>query len=134
MSKAKYDLCFAKRPAEELYDLSKDPEQLNNLASDPAYAAEKSGWRPSLRRSWLPVVIRAPWVVQARSITTRITGAVPAGRSVRFFLFLQGVEQELMITAEEMQVAECHYANGAECRRRGDQEHDHDLILHGLDR
>ena len=32
-----YDLCFAKRPAEELYDLKKDPEQLTNVAGDPAY-------------------------------------------------------------------------------------------------
>ena len=39
--KAKYDLCFAKRPAEELYDLKSDPEQLHNLAADPAYAAER---------------------------------------------------------------------------------------------
>jgi len=28
-----YNLCFAKRPAEELYDLSKDPDQLVNLAA-----------------------------------------------------------------------------------------------------
>jgi N-sulfoglucosamine sulfohydrolase len=34
----KYDLCFAKRPAEELYNLRKDPEQLHNVAGDPAYA------------------------------------------------------------------------------------------------
>lgn len=33
-----YDLCFAKRPAEELYDLKKDPDQLVNVAADPAYA------------------------------------------------------------------------------------------------
>ena len=39
--KAKYDLCFAKRPAEELYDLKRDPEQLHNVASDPAFAAER---------------------------------------------------------------------------------------------
>jgi N-sulfoglucosamine sulfohydrolase len=32
-----YDLCFAKRPAEELYDLAKDPSQLVNVASDAAY-------------------------------------------------------------------------------------------------
>ena len=30
---------MAKRPYEELYDLSKDPHQLNNLASNPEYAA-----------------------------------------------------------------------------------------------
>jgi len=33
-----YDLAFGKRPAEELYDCRKDPEQLLNLAGDPAYA------------------------------------------------------------------------------------------------
>lgn len=34
-----YELSFAKRPAEELYDLSKDPDQLNNLAGDRQYGA-----------------------------------------------------------------------------------------------
>jgi len=33
-----YELAFGKRPAEELYDCLKDPEQLVNLAGDPAYA------------------------------------------------------------------------------------------------
>jgi arylsulfatase A-like enzyme len=33
-----YDYAFAKRPAEELYDLRRDPEQMANLAADPAYA------------------------------------------------------------------------------------------------
>lgn len=33
-----YDLAFAKRPAEELYDVEKDPYQLNNIAADPDYA------------------------------------------------------------------------------------------------
>lgn len=33
-----YDLAFARRPAEELYDLTKDPDQLTNVAADPAYA------------------------------------------------------------------------------------------------
>ena len=32
-----YFLCFAKRPAEELYDLSKDPGQLNNVAENAEY-------------------------------------------------------------------------------------------------
>ena len=36
-----YDLSFGKRPAEELYDMKKDPHQLNNVAADPAYAATK---------------------------------------------------------------------------------------------
>jgi hypothetical protein len=34
-----YELCFAKRPAQELYHLIKDPGQVNNLAKDPEYAA-----------------------------------------------------------------------------------------------
>ena len=34
-----FDLSTAKRPAEELFDLKKDPQQLTNVASDPAYAA-----------------------------------------------------------------------------------------------
>jgi len=33
-----YDYAFAKRPAEELYDLRKDPDQMKNVAADPAYA------------------------------------------------------------------------------------------------
>lgn len=32
-----YELAFGLRPAEELYDCRKDPEQLVNLAGDPAY-------------------------------------------------------------------------------------------------
>ncbi len=34
-----YDLAFAKRPAEELYDLRKDPDQIRNVAADPQYAS-----------------------------------------------------------------------------------------------
>jgi hypothetical protein len=33
-----YDLAFAKRPAEELYDLAEDPGQINNLAGKTKYA------------------------------------------------------------------------------------------------
>ncbi|MBM3859319.1 MAG: sulfatase [Verrucomicrobia bacterium] len=36
-----FELCFGKRPAEELYDHSKDPHELRNVAGDPAYAAVK---------------------------------------------------------------------------------------------
>ncbi len=32
-----YELAFAKRPAEELYDIRKDPGQVVNVASDPEY-------------------------------------------------------------------------------------------------
>lgn len=34
-----FRLGFGKRPAEELYDLTKDPDYMNNVAGDPAYAA-----------------------------------------------------------------------------------------------
>ena len=33
-----YDYAFAKRSGEELYDLKKDPDNLTNVATDPAYA------------------------------------------------------------------------------------------------
>ncbi len=39
--KAFYDLAFAKRPGEELYDVKNDPDQIKNLADDPAYADAK---------------------------------------------------------------------------------------------
>jgi N-sulfoglucosamine sulfohydrolase len=32
---------MGKRPAEELFDINKDPDQLHNLAVDPAYAKIK---------------------------------------------------------------------------------------------
>ena len=35
------NLAVGKRPAEELYDLRKDPDQLNNVADDPSYAKVK---------------------------------------------------------------------------------------------
>jgi N-sulfoglucosamine sulfohydrolase len=37
-----FELAFGKRPAEELYDLKKDPDQLNNVAGKPEYAMIKS--------------------------------------------------------------------------------------------
>ncbi|MHB8952645.1 MAG: sulfatase family protein [Pirellulaceae bacterium] len=36
-----YDLAFAKRPAEELYDLQRDPHQLQNVADRPEYAGTR---------------------------------------------------------------------------------------------
>ncbi len=43
-----YQLNFAKRPQDELYDVSKDPHQMHNLASDPEYAAELKKLRTQL--------------------------------------------------------------------------------------
>ncbi|UCG51709.1 MAG: sulfatase [Candidatus Latescibacterota bacterium] len=41
-----FDLCYGKRPKEELYDLEKDPDQLVNVASDPEYTDTKRElWR-----------------------------------------------------------------------------------------
>lgn len=37
-----YDWNFAKRPPEELYDMTNDPDQLVNLADDPKHAATKA--------------------------------------------------------------------------------------------
>lgn len=36
-----YDYAFARRPAEELYDLKSDPDQTSNLAADPAWKVKK---------------------------------------------------------------------------------------------
>ncbi|MBA4019863.1 MAG: sulfatase [Pirellula sp.] len=36
-----YDYAFAKHPGEELYDLRKDPDQVRNVADDPAYTSQK---------------------------------------------------------------------------------------------
>ena len=36
-----FELGFMKRPSEELYDVQRDPGQINNLADDPAHAGVK---------------------------------------------------------------------------------------------
>jgi N-sulfoglucosamine sulfohydrolase len=43
-----FELAFAKRPAEELYDLRADPGQLENVAADPANAEIKAALRERL--------------------------------------------------------------------------------------
>ena len=40
---------MSKRQAEELYDLSKDPHQLNNLAANPEYASILKQHRTQLK-------------------------------------------------------------------------------------
>lgn len=47
-----FDLTFGKRPAEELYDLEKDPYQINNLAAEADYFITKTNLRGSLQ-SWM---------------------------------------------------------------------------------
>ncbi len=46
--KLQWDLGFGQRPAEELYDLKKDPHQMINLARDPAYEAQRSALHAQL--------------------------------------------------------------------------------------
>jgi N-sulfoglucosamine sulfohydrolase len=45
-----HDFAFAKRPAEELYDLKADPQQTKNLATDPNYAKQKAELSASLMK------------------------------------------------------------------------------------
>ncbi|HET6422101.1 MAG TPA: sulfatase [Planctomycetaceae bacterium] len=40
--KRQYDYAFGKRPAEELFDLRTDPDQMTNVAADPQYAATRA--------------------------------------------------------------------------------------------
>lgn len=45
-----YERAFGKREEEEFYDLRKDPDQMNNVATDPAYAAEKTKFAERLQK------------------------------------------------------------------------------------
>jgi arylsulfatase A-like enzyme len=44
-----FELSFAKRPAEELYDLNSDPDQLRNVAQQPGYAVDRGRLATRLR-------------------------------------------------------------------------------------
>lgn len=46
-----FERCFARRPAEELYDLALDPHQLRNLAADPGYLSLKVDLAARLARA-----------------------------------------------------------------------------------
>ena len=45
-----YDLAFGKRPAEELYDLRADPDQMKNVAGEKAYEATRKQFSERLTR------------------------------------------------------------------------------------
>jgi hypothetical protein len=56
-SASSFDLSFAKRPAEELFDVAKDPDDLHNVIGDPSYAVRLKempsaldDWRKADRR------------------------------------------------------------------------------------
>ena len=44
-----YEMAFLKREGEELFDLRKDPYQLNNVARDPAYRETKAELKQQLQ-------------------------------------------------------------------------------------
>jgi N-sulfoglucosamine sulfohydrolase len=46
-----YEFAFGRRPAEELYDTRRDPDQVNNLAANPAYTEVKSRLAQQLMRT-----------------------------------------------------------------------------------
>ena len=43
-----YDLSFAKQPAEQFYDVGKDPDQVKDVASDPKYAEQRKKMKEEL--------------------------------------------------------------------------------------
>jgi N-sulfoglucosamine sulfohydrolase len=45
-----WELSFGKRPAEEFYDLKRDPDSLTNLAAEPAHRARKERFRQRMER------------------------------------------------------------------------------------
>jgi N-sulfoglucosamine sulfohydrolase len=47
-----FELLFGKRPAEELYDLRTDPDQTQNLATDPTHAAARTALAQQLS-TWM---------------------------------------------------------------------------------
>lgn len=51
---------YLKRPAEELYDLTRDPEEIVNLAADPAHAAVRDTLRARLLE--MRKATRDPWL------------------------------------------------------------------------
>jgi arylsulfatase A-like enzyme len=78
-----YDYAFARRPAEELYDLKNDPDQTRNLASDPAFTRQKR----ELAERLLKVLTdaRDPRVIDEGQTFERppFTDAQPAGAANR---------------------------------------------------
>jgi arylsulfatase A-like enzyme len=48
--KRHFEIAFGRRPAEELYDLRKDPDQVNNIAADPAYAKVRAEMAETLMK------------------------------------------------------------------------------------
>ena len=45
-----FEHAYGKRPREELYDMNKDPDQMKNLAQDPAYEKTANKLRSRLMK------------------------------------------------------------------------------------
>ncbi|MEO7297715.1 MAG: hypothetical protein ABI042_03955 [Verrucomicrobiota bacterium] len=43
-----FQICFGKRPAEELYDLAHDPHEIVNVVNQPEFARSKKNLRAEL--------------------------------------------------------------------------------------
>ena len=87
-----YDLCFGKRPLEELYDVRNDPWQIRNLADDAQFADVKqrlwSQLKTRLRSSGDPRIKgEDPWTDYAYRQTI--------GFGATFNLTLSEVERRL---------------------------------------
>ena len=52
LEEAVKEVQLGKRPAEELYDMKKDPQDIKNVASDPAYVKARAEMRTQLDR-WM---------------------------------------------------------------------------------
>ncbi len=73
-----FALATAKRPEEELYDLRKDPQQLENVAANPQYARTKNSLRSSLLK-WMRET-QDPRAVSTADPWDRYPYFGPAGR------------------------------------------------------
>ena len=82
-----YDYAFAKRPAEELFDLRTDPDQVKNVAADPAYASAKQELADRLMQTLTrvgdPRVTGDGLTFEKPPFTDPNTPANPAGKAKR---------------------------------------------------
>jgi hypothetical protein len=69
--KTLFRLAFEKRPAEELYDLHKDPGQLNNVAGRPDYAEHQRELVAIFEREFTAVYDPSTLGIPPRPASTR---------------------------------------------------------------
>ena len=93
-----YDLAFAKRPTEELYDLRTDPGQLTNLADDPTSADIKDELSRRLMDALAATGSNNPRTMAAG--VSKATVSTLAGMVVAIFGMLVGKFAERRAIAE----------------------------------